>query len=97
MSDVTNSKYVVQWKAASVSLLQESGDLTAKCILDLKADGTATMTSEDEVIEYNWKETDYGVYLDCLGKKSDLKLKADGPDTLNTRILFVTLSFKREK
>ena len=53
------------------------------------------MVSGDEVVEYTWKETGNGVYLDCKGEKSDLKLTADGPDTLKTRILFITLKFKR--
>ena len=55
------------------------------------------MVSGDEVAEYKWCETESGVYLDSLGEKSDLKLKADGPDILKTRILFFYLKFKRIK
>ncbi len=55
------------------------------------------MVSGDEVVEYKWWETESGVYLDSLGEKADLKFKADGPDTLKTRILFFYLKFKRIK
>ena len=55
------------------------------------------MVSGDEVAEYKWWETESGVYLDSLGEKSDLKLKADGPDILKARILFFYLNFKRIK
>ena len=54
--------------------------------------------SGDEVIEYKWRETGDGVYLECLGDKADLKFTDDGPDKLKTTIMFfVTLSFKRIK
>lgn len=97
MSDVSTSKYVGNWTAASVDVFKESGDLSAENLLVLRADGTATITSGDEVDEYTWKETDSGVYLDSLGSKSDLKFKADGPDTLKTRVLFITVKFNRVK
>lgn len=57
-----------------------------------------THASGDEVIEYKWRETGDGVYLDCLGDKADLKFTDDGPDKLKTTIMFfVTLTFKRIK
>ncbi len=65
-----------------------------KNVLELKADGTATYTSEEDMKAYIWKETDYGVFLDG---KADMKLKADG-DKLTTRIMgFVTLNFEKQE
>ncbi len=97
MSDVSNSKYLGKWKADSVDVFKESGELDNDSVLSLNADGTATIVSGDEVVEYKWWETENGVYLDSLGEKSDLKFKADGPDILKTRLLFIYLKFKRIK
>ena len=97
MSDVSNSKYLGKWKADSVDVFKKSGEFDGDTVLSLNADGTASMVSADEVLEYKWWETENGVYLDSLGEKSDIKLKADGPDTLKTRILFFHLKFKRIK
>ena len=97
IADVSNSKYLGKWKAYSVDVFKESGELNADTVLSLNADGKATMVSVDDVVEYKWWETESGVYLDSLGDKADLKFKADGPDTLKTRILFFYLKFKRIK
>ena len=98
MSDVSNSKYVGKWPAVSVGAFSNSGDLSIENVLSLNADGTASYASGDEVIEYKWRETGDGVYLECLGDKADLKFTDDGPDKLKTTIMFfVTLSFKRIK
>ena len=95
MSDVSNSKYLGKWKADSVDVFKKNGEFDGDTVLSLNADGTASMVSPDEVLEYKWWETENGVYLDSLGEKSDIKLKADGPDILKARILFFSLNFRR--
>ncbi len=93
MADLSNSKYLGVWKGVSVSLLGRTEALDVENILTLNADGTATYTSPDEVREYTWKETNYGVFLDG---KSDLKLTDDN-GMLKTRVFgFVTLNFEKQ-
>ena len=87
MADLSSSKYLGTWKLESVSMFSESGTLEHEHYLTLKADGTATIGSE----EYTWKETGEGIRL---GGKSDLKFKDEG-DKLTARLLIVTLNFKK--
>ena len=59
MADVSSSKYLGKWKADSVDVFKENGKLEGgDTVLSLNADGTASMVSVDEVIEYKWWETD---------------------------------------
>ena len=76
--------------------LGNKGDFESESRLDLKADGTAIMSSpgetEDERNAFIWKETDYGVFLDG---KHDFKLKYKD-DTLYLKFLGVSIGYKKE-
>ena len=96
MSDLANSKFVGTWKPVSIEFLGNKGDFESESRLDLKADGTAIMSSpgetEDERNAFIWKETDYGVFLDG---KHDFKLKYKD-DTLYLKFLGVSIGYKKE-
>ena len=96
MQDLTNSKFVGTWKPVSIEFLGNKGDFESEGRLEIKADGTAIMSSpgetEDERNAYIWKETIYGVFLDG---KHDFKLKYKD-DTLYLKFLGVTIGYKKE-
>lgn len=96
MQDLTNSKFVGTWKPVSIEFLGNKGDFETESRLEIKADGTAIMSSpgetEDERNAYIWKETDYGVFLDG---KHDFKLKYKD-DTLYLKFLGVSIGYKKE-
>lgn len=97
-SDVSGSPYVGQWKAMSVSIVDDSEDLEGDgdYILTLNDDGTGNFvsTSEDgtETSEITWELTDEG-----FKTKGDtkLKFKDNGDGTISAKILGVDLNFVR--
>ena len=96
MSDLTNSKFVGTWRPVSIEFLGYKGDFKTESRLELKADGTAIMSSPDEAEDdrkaFIWKETDYGVFLDG---KHDFKLKYID-DVLYLKFLGVSIGYKKE-
>ena len=92
MTDLSNSKYVGTWRGVSVSFLNHSGEITADNSLIIKADGTATTGTGDDLKAYIWKETSYGIFLDG---KSDLKMYANGDD-LEVRFLGIVITYKKQ-
>ena len=96
--DLSGSKYLGTWKAESVSVGDESGELgdEGSYTLTLNGDGTGTFVSIDEdgteeVSEVTWSETSDG-----FKTKGDAKMtfKDDG-DGIVANILGVGLHFKR--
>ena len=96
--DLSGSKYLGTWKAESVSVGDESGELgdEGSYTLTLNGDGTGTFVSIDEdgteeVSEVTWSETSDG-----FKTKGDTKLtfKDDG-DGIKTTFLGIGLHFTR--
>ena len=47
--DLSDSKYVGTWKATSLEVMDESGEIEGDIILTLNGDGTGTLTGADDV------------------------------------------------
>ena len=91
--DLSDSKYLGTWKAASLSLMDESGEFEDEILLILNADGTAQMTSGDEVTESTWEETKDGLKLKG-GAKMTFTEEGDG---IKSSLLGVELHFVRQE
>lgn len=91
--DLTNSKYLGTWKAASLTLADETGEFENDIYLVLNPDGTAKLTSEDEVTDCTWEETGDGFKLKG-GAKMTFKDTADGAVT--SKVLGVDLRFEKQ-
>ena len=92
--DVSNSKYVGTWKADSMSIKDVASESVEEdWVLELKADGTGTLTADEEVSNFTWSLTDGG-----FSTKGDLKVKfKDDGDNIKTNIIGVDLSFKKQQ
>ena len=96
--DLSGSKYLGTWKAESVSVGDESGELgdEGSYTLTLNGDGTGTFVSIDEdgteeVSEVTWSETSDG--FKTAGDVK-LKFKEDG-DAIVAKILGAEMRFVR--
>ncbi len=58
--DLSDSKYVGTWKAANMSLGEETGEFEDEVLLIVNPDGTGQMTQGDEVSEFKWTPKDDG-------------------------------------
>ncbi len=90
--DLSGSKYLGTWRAATMTLKDEVGEFEEETFLILNADGTAKFTSKDEVTECKWEETKDGFKL-----KDGAKMTfTDDGDGIKSKILGVELHFERE-
>lgn len=91
--DLSGSKYVGTWKAASLTMKDEAGEFEQDTYLVLNADGTAQFTSEEEVTDCTWKETNDGFKLEGGAK---MTFKDDG-DGIVSKVFGVSLHFERQQ
>ena len=91
--DLSDSKYVGTWKAMTVSVGDESGDVDTEALLIINGDGTGTLTSDGEESSFTWKPVDGG-----FKTKGDVKMtfKEDGDNTIKATILGASLVFERQ-
>ena len=91
-ADLSDSKYVGTWKAQSINVGDESGEVEDKYLLIINADGTGTMTGDDGLNEFTWTPIDGG-----FKTKGDMKVtfKDDG-DNIKARILIADLVFVKQ-
>ena len=90
--DVSGSKYVGTWKAASMSLKDTVGEFDKDIFLVLNPDGTAEFSSGDEVSKCTWEETDNGFKL-----KGDAKMTfTDDGDGIKSTVFGIVLHFDRQ-
>ena len=93
--DLTNSKYLGTWVATKATAFDEEVAIDEAVPggmkLKLNPDGTATVTSEDEVSNCTWKETSKGVKF-----SGDMKTKANAEGKeLVMKIIGVKLYFTK--
>ena len=90
--DLSGSKYVGTWKAVNMTLMGEVGEFDSEILLTLNGDGTATLTSGDEVSKCTWEETGDGFKL-----KGDAKMtfKDDG-DGIKSSIFGAEMHFEKQ-
>ena len=89
--DLSSSKYVGSWRAASVAIGDETGEFSDEIIMTLNGDGTGTMSSGDETSSFTWQLTDNG-----FKTKGDVKMKfTDDGDNIKSKILGVDVTFTR--
>ena len=92
-TDLSDSKYVGTWKAASMSLGDESEAPDGEWILTINGDGTGTLDGGEEApSEFTWSPADGG-----FKTKGDVKLtfKDDG-DNITAKVIGVTLTFEKQ-
>ena len=91
-ADLSDSKYVGTWKAQSINVGDESGEIEDRYLLIINADGTGTMTGDDGLNEFTWTPIDGG-----FKTKGDMKMtfKDDG-DNIKTSILIAELIFVKQ-
>ena len=91
-ADLSDSKYVGTWKAQSINVGDDSGEIEDKYLLIINADGTGTMTGDDGLNEFTWTPIDGG-----FKTKGDMKVtfKDDG-DNIKARILIADLVFVKQ-
>ena len=90
--DVSDSKYVGKWKATTVALGEESGELEDEFILTLNDDGTGSLSGGENDTEFTWELTSNG-----FKTTGDAKLKfTDDGDNIKTKFLGVALIFERQ-
>ena len=97
--DLSDSQYLGDWVAQSVSIGDEAEDLEGggTYTLTLNDDGTGQFVSrvegeEDEVSEITWELTDEGFKTNGDTK---LKFKDNGDSTISTKVIGVDLIFVR--
>ena len=97
-ADLSDSKYVGTWKAESVSIGEDAGDLDGGVFtLTLNGDGTGTFDSvgddgTEETSDVTWELTSDG-----FRTKGDTKLKfTDDGDNIKTKIIGVDLIFEKQ-
>ena len=90
--DLSDSKYVGTWRASSVSVVGETGDIEDESILTINGDGTGTLAGDGEESSFTWEPTDDG-----FKTKGDVKLtfKDDG-DNIKADVLGIELVFERQ-
>ena len=91
--DLSGSKYLGTWKAVSMSIVDETGEFEDDIYLVLNPDGTAQMTSEDEVSNCTWSETGNGFKL-----RGDAKMtfKDTGDGAVTSKVIGVELRFEKQ-
>ena len=91
-ADLSDSKYVGTWKAQSINVGDDSGEIEDRYLLIINADGTGTMTGDDGLNEFTWTPIDGG-----FKTKGDMKMtfKDDG-DNIKTSILIAELIFVKQ-
>lgn len=93
-TDMSSSAYVGTWKADHASLGDEVVSLEeivdGEMILELKADGTATLSSSPDVSEGVWSETSKGVKV--KGEEIDMEFENKDGD-LEANVLGVHIVF----
>ena len=93
--DLSDSKYVGTWKATSLEVMDESGEIEGDIILTLNGDGTGTLTGadngEEETSELTWELTDDG-----FKTKGGAKMTfTDDGDNIKTNFFGVEMFFVR--
>ena len=91
--DLTNSKYLGTWVASRATMLGEEASadevFSDGWSIQLNPDGTAVVTSKDEVSNCTWRETSKGIKF-----KGDMKVKATAEgDELVIKILGMQIHF----
>ena len=90
--NLSNSKYLGTWKAANITMGEESEDFEDEILLTLNGDGTAEMTSADEVTKCTWEETGKGFKL-----KGDAKMSfSEEEGGVKASILGVEIHFMKQ-
>lgn len=95
--DLSNSKYVGTWKATTMQLKGETGELTAEFTLTLKGDGTGQYYSKaedgtEEKTDVKWELTNNG-----FKTTGDTKLTfTDDGNNIKTKIIGVDLIFVKQ-
>ncbi len=89
--DLANSKYVGTWRAVSVEIAGESGELSENYEITLKPDGTAVYTTDEGTTTGKWKLTKDGFKT---SGETKLSFTDDGDDILG-KLLGTNLRFKR--
>ena len=94
-----DSPYIGTWEATRATASGEETDakeaLGEMFIFTLKADGTATVTAEDEVSEGTWSISSDGVNLRMKDAKKDLKFKSED-GTLVMSVLGCKIYFEKK-
>ena len=90
--DLSDSEYLGEWKADSMSLEDASEEIGDDWILTLNEDGTGTLEDGDDKSEFTWQPTDGG-----FKTKGDVKMdfKGDG-EKIKGKILGADLVFVRK-
>ena len=92
--DYSDSKYVGTWKASTVALADESGELEGEYFMTLNADGTGELTGAEgeDPTTFTWEPTSGG-----FKTKGDMKLKfTDDGDNVKVTLLGVDLIFEKQ-
>lgn len=96
-ADLSDSKYVGTWKATTMALEDETGDVESEFVMILNGDGTGQFIGtdddgEEEVSDLTWELTDNG-----FRTKGDSKMKfTDDGDNIKTKVLGVELIFEKQ-
>lgn len=96
-ADLSDSKYVGTWKATTMALEDETGDVESEFVMILNGDGTGQFIGtdddgEEEVSDLTWELTDSG-----FRTKGDSKMKfTDDGDNIKTKVLGVELIFEKQ-
>ena len=90
--DLSDSKYVGTWKATTIALKDETGELEGNYTLTLNGDGTGQFVDDEETTNITWQLTSNG-----FKTKGDTKLTfTDEGDNIKTKIIGVDLIFERQ-
>lgn len=90
--DLSDSKYVGTWRADSMSLGEESDEISDEYILVVNGDGTGHLDGSGEVSEFTWKPGDDG-----FKTKGDVKMTFKDEDGgIYGKILGVELHFVKQ-
>ena len=90
--DLSGSRYLGTWKAVSLSLAGGSAPYEGVFTVTLEPDGTATLSSEDEVTVCRWSETDSGFKVTGDAK---MTFHAEG-EGLRATAMGVSIWFERQ-
>ena len=92
--DLSDSKYVGTWKATSLEVMDESGEIEGDIILTLNGDGTGTLTGADE--EEETSELTWSLTNDGFKTKGGAKMTfTDDGDNIKTNFFGVEMFFVR--
>ena len=92
-SDYSDSPYIGNWTAVSVSVGDAEEPFTDKCDMTINSDGTGSLTDAEEVSEFTWQPTDDG-----FKTKGDVKMtfKGDG-EKISGKVLGAKLNFEKQQ